>query len=277
MLTYPHIDPIALSLGPLKVHWYGLMYLFGFGSAYLLALWRAKRIGWTNDQVADLIFYCAMGVIIGGRLGYVFFYGFDRFINDPLWAIRLWEGGMSFHGGFLGVLAAGFLFARRYNTPWLEITDLLAVIVPPGLMFGRIGNFIGGELWGRPVTNPELAWGMVFPHVDALARHPSQLYEALFEGLVLFLVIFIFTLKPRPRMAASSLFLIGYGLARFNIECFREPDVDQGFVLFDWMTKGQMLTAPMIALGVVLLIISYRKSNVARVAEQTRAALAKRN
>lgn len=277
MLTYPHIDPIALSLGPLKIHWYGLMYLLGFGSAYLLALWRAKRIGWTNDQVADLIFYCAMGVIIGGRLGYVFFYGFDRFINDPLWAIRLWEGGMSFHGGFLGVLVAGFLFARRYNTPWLEITDLLAVIVPPGLMFGRIGNFIGGELWGRPVSNPELPWGMVFPHVDALARHPSQLYEALFEGLVLFLVIFIFTLKPRPRMAASSLFLIGYGLARFNIEFFREPDVDQGFVLFNWMTKGQMLTAPMIILGVVLLIISYRKSNVARVAEQTRAALAKRS
>ena len=277
MLTYPHIDPIALSLGPLKVHWYGLMYLLGFGSAYLLALWRAKRIGWTNDQVADLIFYCAMGVIIGGRLGYVFFYGFDRFINDPLWAIRLWEGGMSFHGGFLGVLVAGFLFARRYNTPWLEITDLLAVIVPPGLLFGRIGNFIGGELWGRPVTSPELPWGMVFPHVDALARHPSQLYEALFEGLVLFLVIFIFTLKPRPRMAASSLFLIGYGLARFNIEFFREPDADQGFVLFNWMTKGQMLTAPMIILGVVLLIISYRKSNVARVAEQSRAALAKRS
>ena len=144
-------------------------------------------------------------------------------------------------------------------------------------MFGRIGNFIGGELWGRPVTNPELPWGMVFPHVDALARHPSQLYEALFEGLVLFLVIFIFTLKPRPRMAASSLFLIGYGLARFNIEFFREPDVDQGFVLFNWMTKGQMLTAPMIILGVVLLIISYRKSNVARVAEQSRAALAKRS
>ena len=167
---------------------------------------------------------------------------------------------MSFHGGFLGVLVAGVVFARQYKTPWLEITDLLAVITPPGLFFGRIGNFIGGELWGRPVTDPDFAWGMVFPHVDALARHPSQLYEAVLEGLVLFIVMVWFTLKPRPRMAASALFLIGYGCARFTVEFFREPDADQGFVLFDWMTKGQMLTAPMIVAGVLLMLVAYRKA-----------------
>lgn len=259
MLTYPHIDPIALSLGPLKIHWYGLMYLFGFATAYGLALWRARRIGWTQDQVADLVFYGAMGVILGGRLGYVFFYGFDRFLSDPLWLFRVWEGGMSFHGGFLGVLVAALLFARRYQTPWLQITDLLAVIVPPGLFFGRIGNFIGGELWGRPVSDPDFALGMVFPHVDLLARHPSQLYEAVLEGLVLFIVLFVYTLKDRPRMAPSAIFLIGYGLARFTVEFFREPDADQGFVAFDWMTKGQMLTAPMIIFGVILLIVAYRR------------------
>lgn len=259
MLIYPHIDPIAIAIGPLKVHWYGLMYLCGFASAYALALYRAKRMGWTQDQVADLIFYCAMGVIIGGRLGYVFFYGFDRLLNDPLWLFRIWEGGMSFHGGFLGVLMAGLLFTRRYNCPWLQATDLLAVIVPPGLFFGRIGNFIGGELWGRPVTDVNFPLAMIFPHVDALPRHPSQLYEASLEGLLLFIVLWVFTMKERPRMAASALFLIGYGLARFTIEFFREPDADQGFILFGWMTKGQILTVPMIILGVVLMLVAYRR------------------
>ena len=217
-------------------------------------------MGWSQDRVADLIFYGAMGVILGGRIGYVFFYGFDRFLNDPLWLFRIWEGGMSFHGGFLGVLVAGMVFARQYKTTWFEITDLLAVITPPGLFFGRIGNFIGGELWGRPVNDPDFAWGMVFPHVDALARHPSQLYEAALEGFVLFIIMILFTLKPRPRMAASALFLMGYGSARFTVEFFREPDANQGFVLFDWMTKGQMLTAPMIVAGVVLMVLAYRKA-----------------
>ena len=217
-------------------------------------------MGWSQDQVADLIFYGAMGVILGGRIGYVFFYGFDRFLNDPLWLFRIWEGGMSFHGGFLGVLVAGMVFARQYKTTWFEITDLLAVITPLGVFFGRIGNFIGGELWGRPVNDPDFAWGMVFPHVDALARHPSQLYEAALEGFVLFIIMILFTLKPRPRMAASALFLMGYGSARFTVEFFREPDANQGFVLFDWMTKGQMLTAPMIVAGVVLMVLAYRKA-----------------
>lgn len=259
MLTYPQIDPVALALGPLKIHWYGLMYLLAFGTAYGLALWRGRRLGWTQDQVSDLIFYGAMGVILGGRLGYVFFYGFDRFLNDPLWLVRVWEGGMSFHGGFIGVLVAGLLFARKYKAPWFQITDVVAVIVPPGLFFGRVGNFIGGELWGRPVTNPDFPLAMVFPHVDALPRHPSQLYEAGLEGLLLFIVLFVFTLKPRPRMAASAIFLIGYGLARFIVEFFREPDIGQGFVAFDWMTKGQLLTTPMIFAGLVILYLAYRR------------------
>ena len=192
MLTYPQIDPIALSLGPIQIHWYGLMYLCAFATAYGLALWRARRMSWTGDQVSDLVFYGAMGVIIGGRMGYVFFYGLDRFLHDPLWLLRVWEGGMSFHGGFLGVLVAMAFWARRYQLSWFQVTDFIAPLVPPGLFFGRIGNFIGGELWGRPVINPDYPFGMVFPHVDALVRHPSQLYEALLEGLLLFVVLWLF-------------------------------------------------------------------------------------
>lgn len=263
MLTYPQIDPIALSLGPIQIHWYGLMYLCAFATAYGLALWRARRMGWTGDQVSDLVFYGAMGVIIGGRMGYVFFYGLDRFLHDPLWLLRVWEGGMSFHGGFLGVLVAMAFWARRYQLSWFQVTDFIAPMVPPGLFFGRIGNFIGGELWGRPVINPDYPFGMVFPHVDALVRHPSQLYEALLEGLLLFVVLWLFTLKERPRMATSALFLIGYGLARFSIEFFREPDLDQGFVAFDWMTKGQVLTVPMILVGLTLLALAYRRQSPA--------------
>ena len=263
MLVYPHIDPVAIGLGPLKVHWYGLMYLCGFASAYWLALWRAPRAGWSQEQVADLVFYGAMGVILGGRIGYVFFYGFDRLLNDPLWLFRVWEGGMSFHGGFIGVLVACTVFARQYQVGWFQITDFIAPLVPPGLLFGRIGNFIGGELWGRPVVSPDYPLAMVFPHVDSLPRHPSQLYEAALEGLVLFLVLFVFTLRPRPRMAASGVFLIGYGLSRFIIEFFREPDVGQGFVAFDWMTKGQLLTAPMILAGIVMLWLAYRRADAA--------------
>ncbi len=264
MLTYPQIDPVALHLGPLQIHWYGLMYLCGFATAYGLALWRARRIGWSEEQVSDLVFYGAMGVILGGRLGYVFFYGFDRFLHDPLWLLRVWEGGMSFHGGFIGVLVAMAVFARRYHLAWFQVTDFIAPMVPPGLFFGRIGNFIGGELWGRPVINPDYPFGMVFPHVDALVRHPSQLYEAACEGLLLFIVLWLFSLKERPRMAMSALFLIGYGLARFNIEFFREPDLDQGFIAFDWMTKGQVLTLPMILLGVILMLLAYRGRRTTR-------------
>ena len=265
MLVYPHIDPIAVSLGPLKVHWYGLMYLLAFGTGYGLALWRIRRSGsgWTADMLSDLLFYIAMGVILGGRLGYVLFYGFDRLVDDPLWALRVWEGGMSFHGGLLGVLIAVAVFCRQYQKPWFGMMDFVAPLIPTGLLFGRIGNFIGGELWGRPVVDQNFPLAMVFPHVDNLARHPSQLYEAVLEGLVLFVLLWWYSARLRPRMAVSGLFLAGYGAARFTVEFFRQPDADKGFILFDWMTMGQILTTPMILGGLVLMLLAYRNERLA--------------
>jgi phosphatidylglycerol:prolipoprotein diacylglycerol transferase len=240
------------------------MYLCGFGAGYGLALWRARRAGsqWTADMVADMIFYAALGVILGGRLGYVLFYGFDRFLNDPFWAFRVWEGGMSFHGGLLGVLIAMIIFARQYKKRWMDVMDFVAPLVPPGLFFGRIGNFIGGELWGRPVLDPNYSFAMIFPHVDNLPRHPSQLYEAVLEGFVLFVLLWWFSSKPRPRMAVSALFLIGYGLARFIVEFFRQPDADKGYLLFNWMTEGQILSSPMVLGGLILLLLAYRNKRL---------------
>lgn len=266
LLVYPHIDPVALSLGPLKVHWYGLMYLFGFAAGYGLGLWRARRSNglWTDEMLSDMVFYIALGVILGGRLGYVLFYGFPRFLDDPLWALRVWEGGMSFHGGLLGVLVAMGIFARQYKKNWLDIMDFVAPLVPPGIFFGRIGNFIGGELWGRPVIDTSYPLAMIFPHVDMLPRHPSQLYEAALEGLLLFVVLWWYSSKPRPRMAVAALFLIGYGLARFTVEFFRQPDADKGFILFDWMTMGQILTTPMILGGLILMLLAYRNDRLGK-------------
>ena len=258
MLTYPSIDPVALALGPLKVHWYGLMYLLAFLFAWGLASYRVKqRVGWTTDMVSDLVFYGALGVVIGGRLGYVFFYGFDQFLANPLWLFEVWTGGMSFHGGFLGVMLAMLLWCRKYQKTWFQTLDFIAPCVPTGLMFGRIGNFIGGELWGRPVINPDYPFGMVFPHVDNLVRHPSQLYQALGEGLILFIVLWWFSSKPRPRMAVSALFLIGYGIARFVVEFFREPDNGQLFI--GWITTGQVLTLPMILIGLWMMWYAYHR------------------
>lgn len=261
MLVYPQIDPVALHLGPLSVHWYGLMYLCGFGAGYALALWRCRRAGslWTPDMVSDMVFYVALGVILGGRLGYVLFYGLPRFLDDPAWALRVWEGGMSFHGGLLGVVVAMIIFARQYQKNWFDVMDFVVPLVPPGILFGRLGNFIGGELWGRPVLHPDYPLAMIFPHVDMLPRHPSQLYEAALEGLALFILLWWFSGKPRPRMAVASLFLLGYGCARFMVEFFRQPDADKGFLLFDWMTMGQILTTPMILGGGLLLLIAYRR------------------
>lgn len=261
MLVYPQIDPVAVQLGPVAVHWYGLMYLCAFATAYGLALWRSKisQGQWTADMVSDAVFYGALGVILGGRLGYVFFYGFPRLMDDPLWALRVWEGGMSFHGGLIGVLVAMAVFAWQYKKSWMDIMDFVAPMVPPGLFFGRIGNFIGGELWGRPVVDTSYPLAMIFPHVDMLPRHPSQLYEAVLEGLVLFIVLWWFSSRPRPRMAVSGLFLMGYGLARFTVEFFREPDADKGYILFDWMTMGQILTTPMIIGGLILMLLAYRQ------------------
>lgn len=261
MLIYPNIDPVAIALGPITVHWYGIMYLLAFAMAYGLALMRARKHGgWTDEMVGDIIFYGAMGVILGGRIGYVLFYQFDRFLAEPLWLFKVWEGGMSFHGGFLGVLIALALFAHHYQkTPWQTI-DLIAPCVPTGIMFGRFGNFIGGELWGRPVSDPNYPFAMIFQHVDQIPRHPSQLYQAFGEGLMLFIVLWWFSSKPRPRMAVSAVFLMGYGVARFVVEFFRQPDADQGFILFGWMTKGQILTVPMLLVGLWMLWYAYRRN-----------------
>lgn len=257
MLIYPNINPVALDLGFFQIHWYGVMYLLAFGCAWALATYRAKQRGWNGDMVSDLIFFGALGVILGGRIGYVFFYGFEQFLQNPLWLFQVWTGGMSFHGGFLGVAIAMIFWCKKYQKSWFETLDFVVPCVPTGLMFGRIGNFIGGELWGRPVQNMDYPLAMIFPHVDNIARHPSQLYQALCEGLLLFIVLWWFSSKPRPRMAVSAVFLIGYGIARFTVEFFREPDNGQLFIAS--LSKGQVLTIPMIIIGVILLMMAYQK------------------
>ena len=261
MLTYPQMDPIALAIGPLKIHWYGLMYLLAFASAYGLALWRARQSarGWTEEYVSDLVFYGALGVILGGRIGYMLFYQSGTLFNDPLSLFKVWQGGMSFHGGFIGVMLAMVFFARKHGKTAFQTLDFIVPCVPTGLMFGRIGNFINDELWGRPVIDQTFALAMKFPAGGDVLRHPSQLYEATFEGLVLFLLLWWFSSKPRPRMAVSALFLLGYGAARFGIEFFREPDFDQ-HLWFGWMSKGQLLTVPMLAIGLWMLWYAYHRA-----------------
>lgn len=260
MLMFPEIDPVAFHLGPLSVRWYGLMYLIGFVSGYLLLSYRAKKpnSGWTTEQVSDLIFYGALGVILGARVGYVLFYNFGPFLENPLSLFEVWKGGMSFHGGFLGVLLAMFLFARKNKKNMWDILDFGAPIVPIGLGAGRIGNFIGGELVGRATDVP---WGMVFPHVDSLPRHPSQLYQATLEGLVLFIILWVYSMKPRPRYAVSGVFGLFYGIFRFSVEFVRQPDAQLGFVALNWMTMGQILSLPMIIIGAGMIIYAYKRQS----------------
>lgn len=259
MLTYPQIDPVALSLGPVSVHWYGIMYLLGFSGAWYLARLRAakKDSPLQPDQVSDLIFYGAMGVVLGGRAGYVLFYNFSYFLQDPLWLFAVWKGGMSFHGGLLGVILALYLYARKLGVGFFAMTDFVAPMVPIGLGAGRIGNFIGGELWGRVTDAP---WGMVFPGAGELPRHPSQLYQFALEGVVLFLVLWLFSSRSRPRMVVSGLFLLLYGLFRFGVEFFRQPDSHIGFLAMDWFTMGQMLSLPMVAIGALFIVTGYRRA-----------------
>jgi len=256
MLTHPQFDPVAFSLGPLSIHWYGVMYIIAFGGAWGLASYRARtgRWQWQSEQISDLVFYGALGAVVGGRLGSVLFYNFDRFLADPLWLFRVWEGGMAFHGGFLGVLLAIFLYTRRIKRDFWETMDFVAPFVPFGLGAGRLGNFIGAELWGRPTDVP---WGMVFPLVDQQARHPSQLYQFALEGVALFVILWLFSAKPRPRLAVSGLFAFSYGCFRFFVEFFRQPDEQLGLLAFGWMTMGQILSLPMIVAGAIFLLLAY--------------------
>ncbi len=253
MLQYPEIDPVAIALGPVKVHWYGLTYLAGLAFAWWLAARRSQRADSviSREQVDDMIFFSAMGVVLGGRVGYVLFYGADRLWEDPLWAFRVWEGGMSFHGGLLGVIFANYLYARAHHIDFARLLDFVAPLVPVGLGLGRLGNFIGQELWGRASDVP---WAMVFPRDPLqLTRHPSQLYQFALEGVLLFAVLFWYSSKPRPRLAVGGLFVFGYGCARFFAEFFRQPDAHIGFDALGWMTRGQLLCIPMIAFGLYLM------------------------
>ena len=287
-MTYLHqIDPIALSIGPLQIHWYGIMYLLGFGAAWFLGRSRtlAGRLpGVDMNGFSDLLFYAMLGVVIGGRVGYMLFYGFSELVAHPLSLFKVWEGGMSFHGGLLGVLVAVLWWSRRARLHFFDVVDFVAPLVPLGLGFGRLGNFVGGELWGKFT---EAGWGVVFTHaplsdipagqpaleqlmdaaqirqqyaaglLDRYARHPSQLYEALLEGVVMFAVLWSFSLKPRRRYAVSGLFALLYGVFRFCIEFVRMPD-NGAYVAFGWLTRGQILSLPLVAVGLCLLWLSRR-------------------
>ena len=258
MLVHPQFDPIAIQVGPLAVRWYGLMYLIGFVFALLLGRYRIRTqpaSGITARDLDDIVFYALIGVILGGRLGYVLFYKLSDYVAHPLGIFALWEGGMSFHGGFLGVLVAMAVFCRKTGKSWLDVMDFVAPLCPLGLGAGRMGNFINAELWGRAADVP---WAMVFPRVDALPRHPSQLYEFALEGIVFFIVLWWFSSKPRPRGAVSGLFLIGYGVFRFAVEFTREPDNFLGFLALG-LTMGQWLSLPMVVAGVAMMFWAYRR------------------
>lgn len=257
MMTYQTIDPVALDLGLVQVRWYGMMYLLGFLGAWFYGVSRTKDDwrGWHKDQVSDLIFYAALGVIIGGRLGYIFFYDFAHYLDQPLDMLKIWQGGMSFHGGLLGVITAVWVYAHKIHKSLFEVTDFIAPFVPIGLFFGRIGNYINSELWGKvaPENSP---WAMlVYDHnLQALVpKYPTQLLEALLEGLVLGVLLWWYSRQPRARGAVSGLFLLGYGAFRFFVEFWRMPDVQLGYLAWDWLTMGQVLCMPMIVGGLFLI------------------------
>ncbi|MEO7916895.1 MAG: prolipoprotein diacylglyceryl transferase [Dokdonella sp.] len=277
MHYFVDIDPIAFSVGPLAVHWYGLMYLVSFGLAYAFGEYRRRRgrlpVG--EQSYSDLIFYGMLGVIIGGRVGYMFFYNFAELIHDPISFFKVWQGGMSFHGGFIGVMVSSWLWSRRNGIHFFDTMDFVAPMVPIGLGLGRFGNFIGGELWGRHTDVP---WGMIFPRAPELAdqsidtlrslaqagmlnqeaRHPSQLYELLLEGVVMFAVLAIVSAKPRRRYLISGLFALLYGCSRFAVEFVRQPDVQLGFLAGGWLTMGMLLSLPLIVVGLFLIALSRR-------------------
>ncbi len=261
MMNYPSIDPVALALGPLKIHWYGIMYLLAFLTAWWLGRLRCRQPwrGFRAVDMDDVLFFAAVGVVVGGRLGYVLFYGFSRVLDDPFFIFQVWKGGMSFHGGLLGVIVAMAWFARSRNMRFFTVADFVAPLVPPGLLAGRIGNFINGHLWGGP---SDLPWAMVFPDPRAggIPRHPSQLYEAALEGVVLFVILWMFSRRPKPAGVISGAFLTVYGVFRFAIEFVRIPDPQLGYLAFGWVTMGQTLSTPMIIVGLGLMIWGYRHS-----------------
>lgn len=257
MLPYPEIDPVAVSLGPVKIHWYGLCYVIGIGTAWLLLNYRCKQpqYQWNEQEVSDLVFYATLGVLLGGRLGSVLFYNLPYYLDNPLAIFKVWEGGMAFHGGLIGVLVAIFVYTRSIDKTFFQATDFIAPVVPIGLAAGRIGNFINGELWGRVTDVP---WAMVFPGAGDLPRHPSQLYEFLLEGVVLFIVLWILSTRKTYEMKISGYFLVLYGLFRTLVEFVREPDEHLGAIAFDWLTMGQLLSLPMIVIGIFLIFLSYQ-------------------
>lgn len=258
MLYFPKIDPVIVAIGPLKIRWYGLMYLLGFIIGYFFLLKRSKKQIplWKSEEIIDLIFYIALGIIFGGKIGYILFYQPFKIFDNPLYLLQFWVPGRSFHAGLLGAFIAVLIYAKKHNRLVLKITDFVIPAVPIGLGLGRIGNFINAELWGR-VTN--VPWGIVFPFAGQRPRHPSQLYEFFFEGLILFLILYFYSLKRRKRGAVSGLFLICYAVFRFFVEFFREPDDFLGFIFFDWMTMGQFLSIPMFLIGIWLF---FRKVNI---------------
>ena len=288
-MPYLHqIDPVALQLGPVAIHWYGIMYLLGFAAAWWLGRRRirAGRLPGVGEQAfGDLMFYAMLGVVLGGRIGYILFYDLSTYLAHPLQVFKIWEGGMSFHGGLVGVLVATWLWARRQKLHFFDVADFIAPLVPPGLGFGRLGNFINGELWGKYT---HAGWGVVFPQAEpslqgmppaelqaqfasgalnALARHPSQLYQAVLEGLVLFVVLWTYSARPRPRYALSGLFALLYGVFRFAVEFVRVPDAqlgDHGYLAFGWLTMGQVLSLPLVAIGLYWLWKSHRAPTLGR-------------
>ena len=264
MLPYPQINPVAFAIGPLRLHWYGITYIVGFVAGWLLGRYRASRHGscWRTDEVDDLATCSMVGVLFGARLGYILFYDLDAYLADPWEILRIWNGGMSFHGGLLGVLLAALLWKLIHRKRFLDVTDFLAPLVPLGLFCGRIGNFINAELWGK-VTGME--WGMVFPGAGNQPRHPTQLYEAGLEGLLLFLILWLYSRKPRPIGAVSGLFAVLYSLFRIGVEFFRLPDEHLGYIFFNWVTMGQLLSLPLLLLGVLLLFAaSHEKKHPSR-------------
>ena len=270
MLVHPQFNPVALALGPVQIHWYDLTYLVAFGLFVLLANARVRqpwyaRAGWTRRDVEDLLFWGVLGVVLGGRIGYVLFYKADHYLANPAEVLAVWKGGMSFHGGMLGVIVALALYARSRGRAWLEVTDLIAPCVPTGLASGRVGNFINGELWGR-LADPSLPWAMVFPQSGSDApRHPSQVYQFALEGVLLFLLLWAYGRRPRATGQMSGAFLVGYGVFRFIAEYYREPDAFLGLQALG-LSRGQWLCVPMVVAGVLMWWWATRRGQQPRVA-----------